>query len=192
MFTVLLDACVLVPPTLADTVLRTAESGAFGVRWSPDILQEVQRTMHKLGTTLERAQHRVAEMEEAFPLASVQDYASLQAVLTNHPKDRHVLAAALRSECHTIVTFNLKDFPPSSVEPWGVETVHPDQFLLNQLDLAPGHVLAALRQQSQDYNRPPMSISDLLARLSRSGVPEFADECRRHLPPILEDDDAPE
>lgn len=34
MFTVVLDACTLVPITLCDTLLRIAETGSFGVRWS--------------------------------------------------------------------------------------------------------------------------------------------------------------
>lgn len=33
MFTVVLDACTLVPITLCDTLLRIAETGSFGVRW---------------------------------------------------------------------------------------------------------------------------------------------------------------
>lgn len=38
MFTVVLDACTLVPITLCDTLLRIAETGSFGVRWSATIL----------------------------------------------------------------------------------------------------------------------------------------------------------
>ncbi len=117
MFTVLLDACVLIPPTLADTVLRIAESGACGVRWSPDILAEVRRNMLRLGARAAQVEHRLEQMTQAFPLASVENYAALQSVVTNDPKDRHVLAAAIRSECHTIVTFNVKDFPPDGSDP---------------------------------------------------------------------------
>ena len=35
--------------------------------------------------------------------------------MTNHPKDRHVLAAALRTGAQTIVTFDLKDFPEAAL-----------------------------------------------------------------------------
>lgn len=42
----LLDACVLVPMPLADTLLRLAEPPAiFDTRWSEDILGEMSRTL---------------------------------------------------------------------------------------------------------------------------------------------------
>jgi len=31
--------------------------------------------------------------------------------MTNHPKDRHVLAAAVRCNAEVIVTHNVKEFP---------------------------------------------------------------------------------
>lgn len=77
MFTVVLDTCVLVPPTLADTTLRIAESGTFGVRWSAEILDELDRTMARLGATDPQRGHRVAEMRRAFPHAEVRNYDDL-------------------------------------------------------------------------------------------------------------------
>lgn len=155
----------------------------MGVRWSTTVLDELRRTMLHLGATEQQVDRRLGAMTESFPFATVEDYHELERGLTNDPKDRHVLAAAIRSECHTIVTFNLKHFPEASLRWWGIEALHPDEFLLNQLDLAPGTVLGALQCQSQQYTRPPMTIEDVLGRLARCGVPDFADECRRHLPP---------
>ena len=40
------------------------------------------------------------------------------------PGDRHVLAAAIRSEADIIVTVNLKDFPASLLAPYGLEAEH--------------------------------------------------------------------
>jgi hypothetical protein len=47
----------------------------------------------------------------------------------------------------TIVTANVTDFPHDAVERFDVEAVHPDEFLLDQLDLAPRLILAVLTQQ---------------------------------------------
>jgi predicted nucleic acid-binding protein len=49
-------------------------------------------------------------MREFFPDSMVASYQPLVAQMTNHPKDRHVLAAAVASRADYLVTFNLKDF----------------------------------------------------------------------------------
>ncbi len=118
MFTVVLDACVLVPAALADSVLRISEAGAFAVRWSAIILDEVERTMTRLGIPPDKAAQRIGTMTEAFPFAAIEGYQPLVDAMRNDRKDRHVLAAAVSSECHTIVTFNLADFPSEAVDPW--------------------------------------------------------------------------
>jgi len=43
----------------------------------------------------------------------------------NHPKDRHVLAAAVRCEAEYLVTLNLKDFPAIEVKKHGVRAISP-------------------------------------------------------------------
>ncbi|MGP9761210.1 PIN domain-containing protein [Corynebacterium sp. AOP12-C2-36] len=182
MFTVVLDACVILPATLNDSILRLAEASCFGVRWSDAIMDEVRRNMvaEKFGIPPEAADLRLGAMREAFPFADVKGYEALVSAMNNDPKDRHVLAAAVRSGAHTIVTSNLKDFPPESLSPWDVEVVHPDQFLLSQLDLDPRKVLEVLKAQVSENKYPPRSANDLFASLRRCGVPDFADELSRH------------
>lgn len=45
--------------------------------------------------------------------------------MTNHVKDRHVLAAAVRAAAAAVVTFNLDDFPDVAVDPFDIEALHP-------------------------------------------------------------------
>lgn len=99
----LLDACVLVPMPLADTLLRLAEPPAlFEARWSDDILAEVTRTLvGRFAKSPEKARYREASMREYFPHALVPDYRSLIGRMRNHPKDRHVLAAAVACKATT-------------------------------------------------------------------------------------------
>jgi predicted nucleic acid-binding protein len=181
MFTVVLDACVLVPATLNDTLLTITEAGGFGVRWSRTILDEVTRTITRLGVPDDSARRRTDAMDAAFAFAAVRGFDPLIPLMTNDEKDRHVLAAAVKAEVSTIVTANIKDFPHSSLEPWGIQVVDPDAFLLDQLDLAPGLVVSAVSEQAAASRRPPLTVHDLCGSLARCGVPEFADELRRHL-----------
>ena len=118
-------------------------------------------------------------MTAAFPLSEVTDYDALTESLTCDPKDRHVLAAAIKGDAQVLVTFNLGDFPAESVAPHDVTVVSPDSFLLDQLDLHPDKVTRALTGQLTKASRPPLTMDDLVGRLARAGVPSFANEVRR-------------
>jgi hypothetical protein len=54
-----------------------------------------------------------------------------------------VLAAAVRANVEVLVTFNLRDFPAPALEPFDIIAVHPDEFLLDQLDLYPARSACA-------------------------------------------------
>jgi hypothetical protein len=58
--------------------------------------------------------------------------------------------------------------------------VTTDAFLLDQLDLYPAKVGRALAGQMTAARRPPVSMGQLLSRLSKAGVETFAEEARRH------------
>ena len=184
MFTALLDANVLVPVSLADTVLRAAEKGLFLPRWSPTILDEVQRTLSHVRSDVpaSRIAARLAAMDSCFPEASVHHYERLLPYIsTPDDADRHVVAAARLGHADVIVTRNLRDFPPASLQPWNLEAVDPDCFLQDMLDLFPDAVVEAVREQARDTRRPPRGVADILMSLERAGVPRFADELRRHV-----------
>jgi hypothetical protein len=88
---------------------------------------------------------------------------------------------ALKTRHWVLVTFNTRDFPLKATGDYDIEVVHPDDFLLDQLDLYPGITVAALRDQAESYDSPAMTVEDLLGRLAAAGVPRFASEARRHL-----------
>lgn len=87
----------------------------------------------------------------------------------------------MRTDADAIVTFNVDDFPEVSLAPFGVEVLHPDAFLLDLLDLAPGLVLGALEEQAAANRRTPRTVDDLLDALARAGAPAFANEVRRRV-----------
>lgn len=96
--TVVLDSCVLYPLPLRDTLLRAAERELFVPLWSKRIFDEVARNLiADRRSTDEQATRMTAAMNAAFDSATVADpaIAQLEATMGNHPKDRHVLAAAV-------------------------------------------------------------------------------------------------
>jgi predicted nucleic acid-binding protein len=177
-----LDTCTLYGSYVADTVLRIAETGAFQPMWSAEVLVELERALVKnAGLTQPKAQRRTAAMRRGFPDAEISGYEALIDAMTCDPKDRHVLAAAVVANAEVLVTFNLKDFPRASTEQYGIEVVHPDEFLQDQLDLYPGPVVRSLCQQVEDYRNPSMTVQDLLSHLAAAGLSSFANEASRHL-----------
>lgn len=135
-FPVFLDTNVLYPVSLADTLLRLAEVDVIRPHWSADVMEELVRNLaHRISE--DKASKRGKAMATAFPEAMVTGYENLIGGMTNEPKDRHVLAAAVHSDCEVIVTFNTSDFPPDSLSPHSLVAVRPDEFLLDQLDLYP-------------------------------------------------------
>ena len=129
-FRVVLDACVMLPQTLNNLLLTLADAEMFRPVWMQELLDEVQRnlTTAKFGKSPAQASRRVGQMRTAFPFAEEESrgYRELIPAMTNDPKDRHVLAAAVRSGASVIVTANLKDFPSDTLAPFDVEAVHPD------------------------------------------------------------------
>ena len=178
-FSVVLDTCVLYPAHLRDTLLRLAEQGLYRALWSSDIVEELRRNLIEDGFSPGSVVHLIEEMTTAFPDAAVAGHRSLIDGLTCDPKDRHVLAAAVRAGAAAIVTFNVGDFPVASVEPYEVEVIRTDTFLLDLLDLAPRAVTDELIQQATANRRAPKTLPGLLDALAKAGAPSFADEVRR-------------
>jgi predicted nucleic acid-binding protein len=177
----LLDTCVLYPAYLCDTLLRLAEINAYRPLWSADILAELRRNVTKAGIPAQRIDRRIDNMRRAFPDATVTGYEHLVDGMANDPKDRHVLAAAVRAKAEVLITFNLRDFPEPALKPYDLTAAHPDEFLLDRLDLYPARTLDVLEKQAASYRRDPTTVAGLLPLLERTGVPHFAAEVRRHL-----------
>jgi excisionase family DNA binding protein len=180
-FRAFLDTCALFGAYLCDTLLCLAEAGTYQPLWSAGVLEELQRNLLERGLPQDAVAYRIREMRRSFPDAEVRGYELLAENMSCDPKDRHVLAAAVRGDAEALITFNAGDFPDTSTSSYGITVIHPDDFLLDQLDLYPGATLASLRTQVRSYKAPEMDIEDLLGRLASAAVPRFAAEVRRHL-----------
>jgi len=171
---VLLDACVLVPQRLSSLLLTLAEEGLFEPRWSDRILAETERALtDKLGLSPDRAVRRLMAMREAFPEASVHGFEHLEQGLTCHPKDRHVLAAAIAAGAETLMTANVRDFPDESSQPHGITVLDPDLFLVELMARDGRGCEAAVEREARRMRRPPMTARDVLAGVA-GVVPTFA------------------
>jgi hypothetical protein len=110
-------------------------------------------------------------MDQAVPDCLVTGYENLiDSLELPDPNDRHVLAAATRCQAGVIVTFNLDDFPNDILGQYEIEVQHPDEFIGQLLDLDPGAVCNAVKQQRQALQNPPKSSEEFLDTLFRQGL----------------------
>jgi hypothetical protein len=158
---------------LADSLLRLAGGPRLYLpKWTDEIMTEVSRNLQQnFGVTAEQSAYRESEIRKHFGEAWVEGYEDLIPSMTNHDKDRHVLAAAVRSGAETIVTYNLKDFPRSALAPYSITAQGPSTFLKNLYELDRDAVLHTLEQQAATIHKP---FDYLLDRL-RVNVPGFVD-----------------
>lgn len=180
-FPVFLDTSAIFGGALNDLLLTLAEQGMFRPLWSAGVLDELQRTLPRRGIPADAIDHRIAMMRAAFPDAQVTGYEDLIETMSCDEGDRHILAAAVRANVELIVTFNLRHFPAAALDPYDIEARHPDDFLLDQLELREDIVLNALRSVLSSYENPPMTVDEYLDLLTRAGIPRFAKRARRYL-----------
>jgi predicted nucleic acid-binding protein len=174
-FRVVLDANVLYPFTLRDTLLRAADAGFFQASWSELILEEATRNLVSNGiVTAEQAGRLREAMAAAFPEALVTNHEALIAGMKNEEKDKHVAAAAVKAGAQVIVTMNLRDFREL---PEGIEAQHPDEFLSDLFDLDPDALTEIVQSQAAALKKPPRTFEEILQALEKL-VPDFAASVR--------------
>jgi hypothetical protein len=174
----LLDACVLYPVPIRDLLLQLASADLYQPKWTRQIQEEWSRNLllNRPDLTAAQLQRTITLMDAAFPEAEVTAYKALIPTLTlPDANDRHVLAAALRSQAQVIVTANLKDFPTSYLATLGIERQHPDAFIGQLIDQQPTQALAAFRQQVAYLKNPPKTAMEVLGSLQKSGLATTAE-----------------
>lgn len=173
-YAAVLDACVLLPMPLCDTLLRLAEEPAlFRPLWSAAILEEVERNLvSKWHKTRAQAMRRVAKMRAAFPEAevAVPEGLALSFRGATQKHDSHVVAAAVLGHANAIVTQNLKHFDAAALAEIGILCHGADEFLLHQYHLRPGLVLEKMDEQAANLRLEQADIARMLQR----SAPQFS------------------
>lgn len=172
-FTVVYDACVLYPAPLRDLLMRLALTDRFRARWSNTIHDEWTRNLLRQRPELDPValdKTRIL-MNTGVRDSLVEGFEHLiPAIELPDTNDRHVVAAAIHSGADTIVTFNLKDFPPKVLFRYHLQAQHPDDFVVDLFDLHPAAVLQAVAEQRSALKKPPKTADEFLDILLRQGL----------------------
>lgn len=182
-YTAILDANVLYPQLVRDLLLSLAACGLYHARWSVDINNEWTRSFAaKMPASADKIPAIVAAMAAVIPDSQVTGYQPLIAGLElPDSDDRHVLAAAIAGHVDCIVTFNLKDFPTAVLSRHDIEALHPDEFIMNQLQLHQLTALTAVKEMRARWKNPACSAEQLLELLELRGLPHTAEHLQNAL-----------
>ncbi|OOE90878.1 PIN domain-containing protein [Salinivibrio sharmensis] len=180
-YTVILDACVMYPAPLRSYLMYLSNTGLFRARWTEQIHDEWIRNLRRNNPDVdpERLARTRQLMNAHVPDCLIEGYEPLIDGLTlSDVDDRHVVAAAIKGQAESIITFNLKDFPSEALDPLGLSAIHPDEFLCDMFELDSSACVKAAQQQRRALKNPPMTSDDFLACLQRQKLPSFVSKLR--------------
>lgn len=176
-YTAILDANVLYPFLLRDTLMSLAVADFYRARWTVAIHSEWIRNLSAKSPGIASKLPGIVQlMNDAVPDCLVTDYEQLvDCIELPDPDDRHVVAAAIVGHADAIVTFNTKDFPAAVLAPYEIEVQHPDDFVMNQLHLHEIAALSALKNMRARWVNPAITAEEMIERFERAGLPVTAD-----------------
>lgn len=175
-FTCFLDTNVIYPILTRDILLWFAHYELYTPKWSPDIFIEWAEVMRRKNVSEAEILKRIENVNLAFPGAMVQDYESITKTLKLPDlKDRHVLAAAIKSNAGIIVTNNLKDFPESYLKGFNIAAKNVDDFLTDLIDLNHEIALDAFQMMVSQKKKPDLDEYQVLNLCRKNGLKDTAD-----------------
>ena len=169
------------PAPLRSYFMYLANTGLFRAKWSNDVHDEWIRNVLKNNThiSFEQLERTRQLMDKHVPDCLVEGYESIIDGLTlPDPDDRHVLAAAIKGQAESIITFNLKDFPERKLSLFDIQAVHPDEFLSDMFEMNPALCLKAAQQHRRSLKNPAMTVDEYLDCLQRQKLPRFVSKLR--------------
>lgn len=181
-FTAVIDACVLFPIATADALISLAVAGLFAAKWTVAIEDEWLAVAARRHPDIAGrfATRRDAMRDAVIDWEVTEDAWKALAPCFElpDPNDVHVLAAAIAGHADCIVTTNLKDFPASILEVYGLIALHPDDFIVAQLDLDLYPALGAFKAMRARKRNPAYTAEEFAAAMERNGLVATAERLR--------------
>lgn len=175
-FKCVLDTNVIYPIEIRDLLFWFAYYDMFTPKWSEHIFDEWKDVMLRKGVNEEEVTKRAQRANTAFPDALVKNYSGLiESLELPDPKDRHVLAAAIKTNANVIVTNNIKHFPKDYLASFGLTAKTADDFLTDIIDLNPEQAVKAFKELVLNRRNPDLDAFQVLDILRNRGLKDTAD-----------------
>ncbi len=173
-FTAVLDTNIIYPIEIRDVLFWFAHYELFTPKWSNHIFDEWEKVMKGKEVSEEEIKKRTNMANLAFPDAFVSNYEPLTLTLPDL-KDRHVMAAAIKTNANVIVTNNLKDFPEEYLATFGLSVKSADDFITDIIDLNHEKAVEAFRKLVLNRRNPDLDEFEVLNILRKNGLKDSAD-----------------
>lgn len=174
-FKCVLDTNVIYPIEIWDILFWFAHYDLYTPKWSAHIFDEWKDVMIRNQVSVEEAEKRIQRAHIAFPDALVKNYSGLiDSLELPDPKDKHVLAAAIKTNANVIVTDNTKDFPKEYLASFGLTAKKADDFLTDIIDLNPDQAVKAFKELVLYRRNPDLDEFQVLDILRNRGLTETA------------------
>lgn len=183
-FSVLYDACVLYPASLRDLLMHLAIMDLYRAKWTNEIHDEWINGVLSNRSDLDRKclERTRDKMNMNVMDCLVENYQYLIPTLKlPDPNDRHILAAALHSKSSVIVTYNLKDFPKEIMSQHDIEAQHPDEFLINLIDLSAETICVAINRHRTSLKNPTKTKEEYLLSLKKQSLNNSVEKLREFI-----------
>jgi hypothetical protein len=181
---VIYDASVLFPSSVRNLLV---ELGVYAIRadlfrpkWTEQINDEWARNVKLRYPDVSMAglERTRSFMNKATRECIVTDYEDLieQIELPEDPRDRHVVAAGIKSSAKIIVTNNLAHFPDHRLQKHGLKALTADDFLILLMDEHEDGeklILDAVRAIQSRLKQPPMTMDEYLSKLENPDGPNL-------------------
>lgn len=131
--------------------------------------------MRRKHVPIEEIKKRISNAQRAFPDALIENYETLvDALKLPDEKDRHVLAAAIKTNANVIVTNNIKHFPNDYLSTFGLIAKTADDFLTDTIDLNNDLAIEAFRALVLNRTNPNLDEFEILERFRKIGLIDTA------------------
>ena len=174
-FTCVLDTNVIYPIDIRDLLFWFASFDLYTPKWSKHIFTEWESVMKRKMVPNDIISSRIAKAQLAFTDALVENYEPIVASLSlPDEKDRHVLAAAIKTNANVIVTNNIKDFPEDYLNTFGLSAKTADDFLTDTIDLNNEIAIEAFRALVLNRSNPNLDEFEILDRFRKNRLTNTA------------------
>ncbi len=175
-FSCLIDTNILYPFHTRDIMLWFAHFELYTPKWSQHIFEEWENVMRNKNIDDFEIKKRIENVTLAFPEALVKNYELLiDSINLPDLKDRHVLAAAIKSNSQVIVTNNLKDFPRKYLESFNISAKSADDFLTDLIDLNHEIAIEAFKMMVLHKKNPDLDEYQMLDIFRKYDLKQTAD-----------------